>query len=776
MNPMTRRWHLRTLLIWLLCTSSLVTFVVIGAVLFFVRVPQITAETRAELSADATDLAHRSEVILGALEAQLDMLAALMAATPGVDVQAALDQAVAEGGAFVAIYQVGADDAIARAGVAHSAGLGRREELVGNDLSRDPLLLRVRSRREAAWSDKYISPVSGAITVGIGVPAGRGVLVGEVPLAYLLKTLRAASGSGAQGVSILDRRGEVLADSDRPGRGGTVNLAGEALFLRARETRDPIGTVVLDGRRFDAALAHSHGLDWYFLVRSPSGIANPRIGPAVDLGVAALVGSLLLGVLLAPFWATSVARPINAITERARRVADGEAPGEWPRLRTFELNNLSADLERMHQVLRAREQELQAIFDASPVGIGVLDPQRDYAFIKVNEAVCQLLGLPASRLLGYTGVDIALWDDPAERAEFYTRLSSQGIAQTEALLRRGDGNRFLAAIITRNVSIAGLARTVWVVRDVTALRRIESEIRQLNTELEARVEKRTEQLHQANTELAATVERLPLTLGELVRAEKLASLGSLVAGIAHELNTPLGNGVMAVSSVRGALSTFRTQSAGGLRRSMLDQLLEAVDTGTDIAGRNLARAAELVTSFKQVAADQTSSQRRGFDLDELTSEIVLTLRPLLKKSGATIEVSLPPGIHLESYPGPLGQVLTNLVSNAVTHAFEGRSDGHIRIGVDPAADDRVVIRVDDDGSGIAPALLPRVFDPFVTTRMGRGGTGLGLHIAHNLVVQVLGGSIAVHSEPGVGTRFVLDLPRVAPLAVAGAGTAPPTVG
>ena len=303
-----------------------------------------------------------------------------------------------------------------------------------------------------------------------------------------------------------------------------------------------------------------------------------------------------------------------------------------------------------------------------------------------------------------------------------------------------------------------------MVRDVTELRRIEAELRDLNTELEARVARRTDQLRQANVDLSETLERLQLTLGELVRAEKLASLGALVAGIAHELNTPLGNGVMAVSSLRGALTAFRRESEQGLRRSSLEQLLEAVDTGTDIAGRNLARAAELVASFKQVAADQTSSQRRSFELAELTAEIALTLKPLLKRGHASIVTEVPPDLSLDSYPGPLGQVLTNLVANAVTHAFGERTDGRIRVVAMPGREGRVTIQVGDDGAGIDPGLLPRIFDPFVTSRMGRGGTGLGLHIAHNLVVQVLGGSISVESTLGGGTTFTLDLPRVAPAA------------
>ena len=760
----TRQWHLRTWLIWLLCVSSVVSFVVIGALLFLVRVPQISDETRASLQVEAGDLSGRSELILGALQTQLELLGVLLASNPEADIQVALERAVAHGGAFAAVYQIGPGGAIVRAAVTPAAGKGRREEVIGNDLSHDPLFLRVRSRHDAAWSDKYISSVSGAVMVGIGVVAGKSVLVGEVPLDYILKTLWTASGRSALMVSILDRRGEVLADSDSPTRVGTLNLVGEEIFRRALEVDLPVGTLRLEGQVFDAAMAYSKRLDWFFLVRTPSGIENPRIASTLDLGIAALVGSLLFGLLLAPVWATGVARPINAITERARRVAEGQAPGEWPRLRTVELNDLSFDLARMSSVLRAREQELQAIFDASPVGIAVLDPQADYAFVKANQAVGQLLAYPVRQLLGKTDSDLGLWEDTDARARFYAALERDGLAKTEAWLRRSDGCTFLAALSIRTLPIAGQLRTVWVISDITELRRIEGELRELNAGLEQRVQRRTDQLNQANAELSSTVQRFQLTLDELVRAEKLASLGSMVAGIAHELNTPLGNGVMAVSSLRGAIATFRNQSEQGLRRSMLNQLLEAMTTGTDIAARNLARAAELVTSFKQVAADQASSQRRSFALHEVTNEIVLTLRPLIRRSEVSIEVQVPEDLWFDSYPGPLGQVLTNLLSNAVTHAFEGRSERRIRIEAEALASGRVGIRVADNGCGIAEDLLLRIFDPFVTTRMGRGGTGLGLHIAHNLVVQVLGGSISVASQPGEGCCFTIELPRKAPVA------------
>jgi signal transduction histidine kinase len=292
-------------------------------------------------------------------------------------------------------------------------------------------------------------------------------------------------------------------------------------------------------------------------------------------------------------------------------------------------------------------------------------------------------------------------------------------------------------------------------------------LRELNVELEHRVEKRTQALAESNESLSNTLARLEQAQHELVRAEKMAALGGLVAGVAHELNTPIGNGLMAVSTLSDQAREFRRIMQGGLRRSDLEHLLGSVEQATDIAARNLSRAADLVTSFKQVAVDQASSQRRRFELAEVVGEIAVTLGPSLKRTPYVLTTDVPAGLALDSYPGPLGQTLANLINNALLHAFDGRDAGHVHIAARLADDGMIEVDVTDDGKGIPAALIGRIFDPFVTTRMGRGGTGLGLHIAYNAVTHVLGGSLQVDSAEGQGACFRLRLPAVAPAAVTG---------
>jgi two-component system, NtrC family, sensor kinase len=273
-----------------------------------------------------------------------------------------------------------------------------------------------------------------------------------------------------------------------------------------------------------------------------------------------------------------------------------------------------------------------------------------------------------------------------------------------------------------------------------------------------RLEERSFALQETNAELEQSLESLKMTQDDLVRSEKLAALGALVAGVAHELNTPIGNGLLAASALADHVRTFEREAAGGLRKSALDGHLAEVHQAAEILLRNLGRAVDLVSSFKQVAVDRASSQGRQFMLDEVVTEIMLTLWPSLKKSGVAITHDVPPGIQMRSYPGALGQVVTNLVNNAVIHGFGGMQGGCVAVSARPRDDGWVELEVRDDGAGIAPEHLGRIYDPFFTTKLGKGGSGLGLNIVYNLVHGVLDGRIAVHSEIGKGTVFTVTLP------------------
>ncbi|WP_397532360.1 ATP-binding protein [Roseateles sp.] len=279
-----------------------------------------------------------------------------------------------------------------------------------------------------------------------------------------------------------------------------------------------------------------------------------------------------------------------------------------------------------------------------------------------------------------------------------------------------------------------------------------------NAQAYTRTEAAQQQTHAALMELRR-VQR------DLIEREKLAALGALVAGVAHELNTPIGNSLLVASTLQSdsaALSAALHE--GHLRKSQLDQFSGSAQSACNLLVRNLARAAELVSSFKQLAVDQSSERRREFSLQQTCQELELTLKPVLERDGHALSLRIDERLTLDSYPGPLGQVLSNLVINAIHHGFDGRRGGQMRLSAEPQGTAHVLLSFEDDGRGVAADHLDRIFEPFFTTRLGQGGSGLGLHISYNIVRNVLGGSITVSSAPGQGTRFTLLLPRVAPQA------------
>jgi PAS domain S-box-containing protein len=251
---------------------------------------------------------------------------------------------------------------------------------------------------------------------------------------------------------------------------------------------------------------------------------------------------------------------------------------------------------------------------------------------------------------------------------------------------------------------------------------------------------------------------------DLIQAEKMASLGSLVAGVAHEINTPLGNTLTASSHLADKVADFSTLiDENRLRRADLVAFVGLLTETTRLMVANCERAAELVQSFKQVAVDQTSGERRRFDLKGYIEEVLLSLRPRLRKTGHQISVECPEMLDVDGYPGALSQLLTNFLLNSLMHAYEPGEAGRIAIRVRVLDDDFVELTYSDDGKGIPQNLLSRIYDPFFTTRRGTGGSGLGLHIVFNLVTGTLRGQIAVQSEPGHGTTFKIRFPRYTPI-------------
>lgn len=619
----------------LVVMATAFNLLLVGSAIALYRLPSLAHDGRQAARSTADALEARLEALFGSIQARLELLAATAPLLSENVQEDQMSEFVGDGSAVRAVYMLDSKGRVLRAQAA--AKDERLSELRGADFSYTPLYRAVSETWTPVWSDKFISVFSGDTAVGVGLPCGDGVIIAELSLGSVLDTVRLASSEGLDAPAwIVDRKGELVADTEGLIGPGEANLLGEPFVRYALE-----GGVATETARIGDTLAHlaatrSEKLGWTVIARAPAGIRDQHF-QAMALDIIAMgAGAIAFGLLIGAGWAKSVGGNVRGLVELSSAVSEGRDPGEPFRGVIREFDAVADELRALGKAVDERERSL----------------------------------------------------------------------------------------------------------------------RSLNEELEDRVAART-------AELEGALERLTSTQDELVRSQKLAALGNLVAGIAHELNTPLGNGMMAVSTIADHHREFAKEIEGGLRKSALDSYVSETGAGIGIALRNLRRAAELIGDFKQLAVDRASDVRRPYFIDAVVRENLAALYPALKRTPYTVETAVEPGIAMDGYPGLLGQVIVNLVNNAVTHGFSGRDRGVVRIS-GARAGEKVRLSVSDDGVGIPDEAKPRVFEPFFTTRMGSGGSGLGLYIVHNAIVNALGGSVSLESEPGKGTTFTLELPLVAP--------------
>jgi signal transduction histidine kinase len=380
----------------------------------------------------------------------------------------------------------------------------------------------------------------------------------------------------------------------------------------------------------------------------------------------------------------------------------------------------SGSIDELSAKMRQREQKAQETFDQT-----LADISR-----KVLSIAVIFLGIIIT-----AGVLIAL----------SIRLPLQQIVTAMQAITSGDYNRRVEGTGARD-EVGAMARAVEVFR--------ENAIAKRKTEDELRASK--EKAENALFDLNAAQQNL-------IDAERLAALGGLVAGVAHEVNNPIGISLTVASSFARRTEMFEAElnSGTGLRRSHLEEFVRTSREAAQQLVGNLHRAGELIQSFKQVAVDRSHAERRQFSLSEATDQIIASLRPALKKASIALSVEVPEGLIIDGYPGSYGQILTNLFLNAANHAFADGRSGTISISARPRGSDDVEIIFADNGAGMTPDVQRQAFDPFFTTRRNEGGTGLGLHIVYNLVTQQLGGRMMLDSRLGQGTTFRIIIPRVA---------------
>lgn len=289
------------------------------------------------------------------------------------------------------------------------------------------------------------------------------------------------------------------------------------------------------------------------------------------------------------------------------------------------------------------------------------------------------------------------------------------------------------------------------VRTHLQLRKALAEVSELNENLERKVAER-------GAALETAMEQLHQSQEELSRSESKATISTLLASVSHELNSPIGNSVLTASTLADQAVEFtQLVEAGTIKRTHLTEFITTLNEGTSLILRNLKRAEELLKDIRQVVTDQASEHRREFDLATTVQEIVHTLTPSLKRHPHRLVLDIPEGINMDSQPGSVGQIVINLINNAYLHAFENRSDGVLTIKASEQ-DGAVNISFCDNGVGIPEENLAKLFEPYFSTKIGKGGTGLGMAIVKNLVTKNLGGTITVQSSLGKGSSFNISLP------------------
>ena len=485
------------------------------------------------------------------------------------------------------------------------------------------------------------------------------------------------------------------------------------------------------------------------------------------------LAGVLIGLGAAAFVVRQTVRPLKAIATAIRSLASGEKDTSIP---STDVSNEIGDIARAAEVFRrslvdadaAREAAihalaeqrlaeaaiaegrrlLQLVIDTVPAVINVKDKQLRY--VLMNRYMAGIFAIEPNAAIGQT------------TSELLARFGAQKSDENDRrVLATG---RELGFYEDEHRDWTGTLRH-WLVNKLPLLDadgHVESIV---TVALDIGERKRSEhEMRVAKDAAEAALRNLRETQNSLIEAEKLAALGRLVAGVAHEVNNPVGISLTVASSLERKTALFAAEvERGNLRRSNLTDFLGASRDASSQLVANLNRAAELIASFKQVAADRNYSDQRTFDLGDLTEQVVMSLRPGLRKHRLTLTVDCEPNLMVNSYPGPYGQVLTNLFLNSVAHAFPDGRAGTVDIKVRAAGPDHVEIVFADDGCGMSLDVRRRAFDPFFTTRRDQGGTGLGLHIVYSIVTSRLGGRLDLDSEPGQGTRVRMILPRVAPL-------------
>jgi len=473
-----------------------------------------------------------------------------------------------------------------------------------------------------------------------------------------------------------------------------------------------------------------------------------------------------------------VIRHINKIAVYTRNIKLSSANNDL-RLdgRHHHISSTSDELDDLVYLLNKMQKRIVAELTDKEIAINALQQERDFSATIINSSstiICCLdthfkiatINPAAVILTGYSQeelnqknwLDIFVLDD--RRQALQESLSeNQPLQSIEINMhdQMGDVNTLLwtFSAFYEGMDVKYL---IGFGHDITPQKKVEQEILLLNDQLEEKVNKRTAALSASNEQMAQTVEQLKRARQTLVESEKMASLGSLVAGVAHEINTPIGLSVTAASSLQEEIATLKYKLADNqLSPSYLKGLIERFADSGRVLNSNLKRAADLISSFKQVAVDQSSEACYTFKLKENVEQVITSLKHKIKQSRTKVTVTCPDDLSIYSFPGSFVQIYSNLIINSIIHGFhEWDGEHHIFINIELHSE-TLIIDYRDTGKGIADDMAEKIFDPFVTTKKGSGGSGLGTHIVYNIVSQLFKGDIQ-YIAASEGAHFIMKIP------------------
>lgn len=439
--------------------------------------------------------------------------------------------------------------------------------------------------------------------------------------------------------------------------------------------------------------------------------------------------------------------------------------------------DISARKEMENELKQVRSMT-DAILDSVPGMLYLYDDQGKLVFWNKNHIT--MTGYTADELRGRSLADWYV-NDPESINNVTKGLevtSTGGVGTAEANLQCKDGTKIPMYFTAKAIELSGKSYFVGIGIDITDKKRAEQQLLELNETLEIKVEERTnelteaneeltganeelyamnEEIHAMNEELMDTNERMREMQGFLVESEKMAALGNMVAGISHEINTPVGVGVTAASSlVDLTQELLKLKEEGNLTDQLLESYLEDIESTSNIILKNLNRASRLVHSFKQLSVDQSVEPRRTFKVKEYLDEILISLSPSLKKTRIKVDYQCEDNLEIDGYPGAFAQIITNLVLNSLYHGYAPNMEGQIQMHFS-LQKKNVILEYKDDGFGMTPEVQSKIFDPFYTTKRGSGGSGLGLFVIYGIITNQYKGSIRCESAPNEGTRFHISL-------------------